>query len=343
MSKKIKSKEDFVERMKELTKDCTKSPINESTSSLTNQTLLEYKEASNGRIYGIVKESDKYFIKSSTSTENGKIDESDFTYMGGLANKLEYRYSTLTEAQRNLNYFLISINESLLEDEQAQEEAPAEPAQEAPAQEEAPAEVEPSQEAPSQEEVPAEPAQEETPAEDGESSEPAQEEEPMDDAPESVDKEAVQNIVGKLMSQISGADLNPSLTKWIINSIIGSLDLTKLKDTDKNKMIKKIKGELEEGENLFEEEMSDDVESTVEQPEMNDMSFEKPSEMSTGGQTVKIDLNSKIVDVTINESKLRNVVKKVIKESTEGKVNPNPTKLEKYVSSLLNEGLKKKI
>ncbi len=94
------------ERWKEL------ANISESKRSTTlkNSSLLETHKGADGRTYGIIKESSKYFIKSSSSQKEN-LNESDFAYIGGLENKLEHRYDHLTEAQRILNSKLRAIKE----------------------------------------------------------------------------------------------------------------------------------------------------------------------------------------------------------------------------------------
>jgi hypothetical protein len=331
MANKPKSKEDFVERMNELAKKGT-NLIKESTSSLKNQTLLENTIAANGRIYGIIKENDKYFIKTSTSNKKEKLDESDFSYMGGVQNKLEYRYNSLTEAQRNLTYLLSTVKSSfgLITEEQAPEEKPVE---ETPAPEVTPV---PEKTAPAQEPVAATSTPETTPAPE------TSKEAPTPEDKDNANKEAVQHLVGKLMGELSNTEATPGLTKWVVNSILGSVDLSGLRDSDKDKMIKKIKGELEEGETLdmsLNEEDEDDNTSNITHDSIIGLPNDTITTSSAGSQTVKIDLNNKTVDVNLNESKLRTIVSKVIKEELSGVKSVNESKIEKYISKLVKESI----
>jgi hypothetical protein len=341
MANKIKSKEDFIERMNELAKKGT-NLIKESTSNLNNQSLLEQATAVNGRIYGIVKENDKYFIKTSTANKKEKLDESDFSYVGGLANKLDYRYNSLTEAQRNLTYILSTVEQSfgLISEEVAPEEKEAPKAEVTP---------EPVIKTPVASTTSPAPEATPTPAPETTTKTPeASTEEPVD-----ANKEAIQHLVGKLMGELSDADAKPGLTKWVVNSILGSVNLSGLKDSDKDKMVKKIKGELEEGETLDMSINEDDKDGDDDTTKGMD---ELPT-LTTGGEfgiddvpitttgnitssnTVKIDLNAKTVDVSINESKLRSVVNKVISEQLSGKVSINESKIEKYVAKLVKESI----
>lgn len=71
-----------------------------------NETV-EYKvNGPNGKVYGIVKERQKYYIKES-------IDGVTFEYIGGSANKSENQYIGYNSAYRNLELKIRSINESL--------------------------------------------------------------------------------------------------------------------------------------------------------------------------------------------------------------------------------------
>lgn len=93
-----------VERMKELMKHGENDAKLRSNVSET----VEYKtKAPDGKIYGIVRERMKYFIKESVD------DGLTFKYIGGAANKNEYEYPSYNSASRNLELKVRSINENL--------------------------------------------------------------------------------------------------------------------------------------------------------------------------------------------------------------------------------------
>lgn len=77
-----------------------------------NGTIVESKKGANGKFYAIVCECSNFFIKE--CKDDNKINLSEgYDYIGGLANKLDYCYTTLDEAKENLYLKLQSINESV--------------------------------------------------------------------------------------------------------------------------------------------------------------------------------------------------------------------------------------
>jgi hypothetical protein len=100
------AKNQYLQRMVELAD--IKKPVNES---LKNSDLVDFKRAANGSAYGIVKENHHFYIKVSNKQE-GSLSVADFTYIGGLPNKLKYQYGSLSEADKIRNNYLISINEA---------------------------------------------------------------------------------------------------------------------------------------------------------------------------------------------------------------------------------------
>ena len=81
-----------------------KPVIKESKMNLSNFALV--KESADGNTYAIVRENKKYHIKS-TQTKNS-LTESEFDYVGGVANKKSF--SSFEKATRHLNLMFEEIN-----------------------------------------------------------------------------------------------------------------------------------------------------------------------------------------------------------------------------------------
>jgi hypothetical protein len=93
-----------LQRMLELAD--VKKPINENKVNPSNIELV--KKASNNKVYAIIRENSKYYIKESVKLEN--LTESDFNYIGGVQNKPKYSYRSFEEASKNLNFMFEDIN-----------------------------------------------------------------------------------------------------------------------------------------------------------------------------------------------------------------------------------------
>lgn len=106
---KNSKKEAYYARLRKL------ANINETVESKKNVgglgTLVDYKRGADNVAYGIVKENHQYFIKKSNKQKEPLVE--DFAYIGGLENIHEYRYNKLSEADKNRNMLLATINEAL--------------------------------------------------------------------------------------------------------------------------------------------------------------------------------------------------------------------------------------
>lgn len=91
-------------RMLSLMED-KKAPINKKSSS------IEYHaNGANGKVYGIIKEGTKYYIKE---TESGKENLSEsYEYIGGFNNRRENEFKSYNEATKQLELKLMSLNEA---------------------------------------------------------------------------------------------------------------------------------------------------------------------------------------------------------------------------------------
>lgn len=217
----------YFERMRQLA-DVDKKVIKESK----NSTLLDYKEAADGRVYGVVKEGGNYFIKTTIKREN--INESDFAYIGGLSNITEYKCKSLTEAQRVLNTKVMTVNETygyVEENEEEEQPAPAPQPEAEPMPEPMPkpasdASAEPQPEQPADDVVPT-PAPEEAP---------------------SVDDETINQVkshVGKAGNLLSGIEIPSEKSKQVIKMFLGYFNIEGMSDEDKNEIARMFRAEEE--------------------------------------------------------------------------------------------------
>ncbi len=298
MKKKPLKKEDLIEQLRELSGLNNNKSVNEGKSSINGSTLLSYKKASNGKIYGIIKENSKFFIKEASSTKKSP-NITDFSYIGGLRNKLDERYDSYQEADNRLHLKLLSLKEAYgfnatatepvedldeidiplnkdidKEKEANGEEPAAAPAETAPAPEAltepAPASAEtapvtepaPAETAPAPEAdvVPAPEGGEVAPEGDVPVTEPA-----VDgvETPEGEGKDLsseISSLLGKLNQKYTEqGDVDEKQAKTAINTIISATapGLSKMDDTEKSKIIKRIENngeKIEEDLELSEEE-----------------------------------------------------------------------------------------
>ena len=82
-----------------------RQPVNESLSNVEF-----YKMGADGKIYGIVKEGTKYYIKT-TTPGNEKLTES-YEYIGGFNNKSKNAFTDYNKATKHLELKLMSLNEA---------------------------------------------------------------------------------------------------------------------------------------------------------------------------------------------------------------------------------------
>ena len=79
------------------------------TSAVSN---IEYHaNGADGKVYGILKEGTKYYIKT---TESGKENISEsYEYLGGFNRRKEHEYKSYNEATKQLELKLMSLNEAV--------------------------------------------------------------------------------------------------------------------------------------------------------------------------------------------------------------------------------------
>jgi hypothetical protein len=89
------------------------APITENTRTSVVELT---KTGPDGKVYGIVRENHKYFIKITNKKQN--LIAEDFRYIGGLQNKTEKAYDSYSQATKQLNLKFLSLNEALDKTEQ---------------------------------------------------------------------------------------------------------------------------------------------------------------------------------------------------------------------------------
>ena len=73
---------------------------------------VEYhREGADGKMYGIVREGTKYYIKVADKSKNNVLAES-YDYIGGFRNRKEYEYSSYANALKQFELKMVSVNEA---------------------------------------------------------------------------------------------------------------------------------------------------------------------------------------------------------------------------------------
>lgn len=74
---------------------------------------IEYqKEGADGKVYGIVREGTKFYIKVADK-KNGQVVKENFDYIGGFRNRKDHEYTSYAKALKNFELKMHSINESV--------------------------------------------------------------------------------------------------------------------------------------------------------------------------------------------------------------------------------------
>lgn len=82
------------------------------TESKTQYSDIEYSRVgADGKLYGIVREGTKYYIKVSNKTNN--VLKENFDYIGGFRNRKNHEYNSYANALKNFEMKMHSINEAL--------------------------------------------------------------------------------------------------------------------------------------------------------------------------------------------------------------------------------------
>ena len=87
----------------------TYGAVKENKKQVTG-TMEYHAIGADGKAYGIIRENQKFYIKS-TDKKNEMIAEA-YDYIGGFNNKKQYEYNMLSDAKKNFDMKLMSIKES---------------------------------------------------------------------------------------------------------------------------------------------------------------------------------------------------------------------------------------
>ena len=101
--------------------------VNENTSR-NSKPVVEFKrKAANGKTYGIIRESTRYYIMEAPQKDTEVLAE-DFQYIGGFNNRKENEYSSYAKASNALDLKIMSINETVNKKDRVIIETPTEKA-----------------------------------------------------------------------------------------------------------------------------------------------------------------------------------------------------------------------
>jgi len=301
--------------------------IDPLTESKTLSELEVIKKGPNDIVYGIIRENQNYFIKTTTKTE-GEVKAEDFDYVGGLQNKNEERYNSYNDAVKQLNLKFDMLNESfgvkednrifeadgvafgggagfgfVLEKDAPPEEVNYEGEEEtliadqkkvikvdAPAQ--------PAADIPVEDEVEIDMGADIADVDMEDEEVEVDIEEDGDEVTKKIQK--LTGKIGQLLRDLDEPD--PELDKYVINSIISAVDWENMSDEDVEEIIAKIEGDDEEESDEMEDvEMDVEIEEPAEEEIAEGEEKEGEEEEKEGGE--KEDEGDEDVDDEDKEEK----------------------------------------
>lgn len=86
--------------------------VNEDASKKSKPVVEFKRKAANGKTYGIIRESTRYYIMEAPQKDTEILAE-DFDYIGGYNNRKENEYSSYSKAANALDLKIMSINETV--------------------------------------------------------------------------------------------------------------------------------------------------------------------------------------------------------------------------------------
>jgi len=322
--------------------------INESTGSVDYTIQL-----ADGNFYGIVKEKNGYIVKKG-------INESELEYSEPMKNR-KY-YSSYSQAMKKVNLIASELNrlheneegisligeqkKFVLKTPKAEPEAPETP------------EAEPTMDIADEPEMEVDDMEMDLDGEemsmDDEEFEMGDEEMDMEDDEKSEEDEdlsfkTIQKITGKLGQKLRTIESRQGLSsediKYVVNSVLSAVDLTKLTEEDYEDVMEhfeEVEGEVDDNEETIDMdmEMSDEEEGGEEELDL-DLDMEVEPEMGEGMKSVE-----KTMDEIFAESKVEKVLSKyfVITEDEKKVMKEKQTKkylVEKAKASLVKKEIKK--
>lgn len=316
-----------------------------------NETLSYTRVLADGITYGIVKEKQGYIIKKG-------INESSLDYAEPMKNR-KY-HSSYSQALKKLNLIAgelnrLNENESGTEMFGEQKKILKLPKQPAPAPEPPAPAPEPPAPAPAPEtpiDVPPSPeGMEDMPMDDmgGEDvpmDDMGADEMPMDDMggempadDEEVTFKTIQKLTGKLGQKIRTftevEEMSSEDVKYVLNSILSALDLSKLSEEDIEDIMSKIEGEEEVESNY-------DMDIAME-PSDSDTPVDLGDEMGSDEVTVEPEVGEmvspshKIMDEMFNESKVDKILSKYFVITEEEKKENEVKQVNKFIKKKINK------
>jgi cell division protein ZapA (FtsZ GTPase activity inhibitor) len=314
-----------------------------------NQTLNYSRVLADGITYGIVKEKQGYIIKKG-------INESSLEYAEPMKNR-KY-HSSYSQALKKLNLIageLNRLNENEVGTEMfgEQKKILKLPKQAAPAPAPAPVEEPPMPETPAPDmstspEAPAPDMGDEMPMDDMGMEEPAIDDMGGEEMDVNVDVEAgddevptfktIQKLTGKLGQKIRTFSENEEMTsedvKYVLNSILSALDLSKLTEEDIEDIMSKIEGE--------EEESNYDMDVAME-PSDSEEPLDLGDEMGSDEVTVEPEVGEmtnpshRVMDEMFNESKVDKILSKYFVITEEEKKENEVKQVNKFIKKKINK------
>jgi hypothetical protein len=306
---------------------------------------------SDGNQYSIDREKNGYVIKK-------KIDESTFDYIEPMKNRNYYR--SYSQAFKRLNLIAKEVNSLTGNDTGISLFSEQKYVLKTPKPEVAPTPAPTPETTPPSEEMPMDTGSEEMPMDTGSEEMPMDTEGgemPMDteggEMPSDLDAgfKSIQKLTGKLAQKLRTSDeeeMTADNIKYIVNSILSAVDLSKLEDEDKEDIVARFESDEEGEEGLSPEDMpsedgsGQDMEMEEPQPPVEEMEMTEENNMSdvvekissaVHSNAIGAKLNMKEIEKPNHESFMETILDGIFKESKVDKV------LSKYF--ILNESEKK--
>lgn len=102
-------KKDAKEQLSRMISLMNYGKVNESEKPYST---VEYThEGADGKMYGLVREGAKYYIKISDKKSDNHYLKEDFDYVGGFSNKFRHEYSSFNNGLKQMEMFLRELNE----------------------------------------------------------------------------------------------------------------------------------------------------------------------------------------------------------------------------------------